>query len=172
MGYAGGHTTNPTYHNLADHTETLQLDFDPAQITYRELLRLFWVEHRPVHKPWSRQYMSAVFCDNAAQFEIAEQVKAEFEARWDATVYTEVRIEPHFYRAEDYHQKYRLQRYEPIMHDLSRYYPRFDDLVDSPTATRLNAYFGGAVAKAKLVREIESFGLSQQSVAILNKKVR
>ena len=157
---------------MADHTETLQLDFDPNQISYGELLRIFWVEHRPLHQPWSRQYMSAIFCGNEVQLEVAGRIKNEFEARWDATVYTEVRLEKDFYRAEDYHQKYRLQRFESIMNDLKQYYPRFDDLVDSPTATRLNAFLGGALSKTKLPAEMEVFGLSPQSTAILKKTAR
>ena len=67
MGYAGGKKSNPTYHDLGDHTETLQIDFDPDVITYDELLEIFWASHNPGRKSWSRQYMAAVFYHNHKQ---------------------------------------------------------------------------------------------------------
>lgn len=61
VGYAGGSTENPTYWDLADHTETIQFDYDPAKISYPDLLNIFFHNHKPIAEPWKRQYMSAVF---------------------------------------------------------------------------------------------------------------
>jgi len=64
VGYTGGSTKNPTYHSLGDHTETVQIDYDPTQISFEELLDVFWDSHRPTQRAWSRQYMAAVFFHN------------------------------------------------------------------------------------------------------------
>ncbi len=61
VGYAGGTKRNPTYYNLGDHTETIQIDYDPTYVSYRELLDIFWESHDPAARPWSRQYMAVVF---------------------------------------------------------------------------------------------------------------
>jgi peptide methionine sulfoxide reductase MsrA len=61
VGYAGGMKKNPTYRSLGDHTETVQIDFDPSVIPYGELLAVFWESHEPGSSTWSRQYMNAVF---------------------------------------------------------------------------------------------------------------
>ena len=53
VGYSGGTRENPTYTALGDHTETLQIDFDPSVVSYRDLLAIFWAGHDPSAKPWS-----------------------------------------------------------------------------------------------------------------------
>src|SRR4051812_14157562 len=57
VGYTGGELPDPTYAKLGDHTETIQLDYDPARISYEELLQIFWTGHNPVKRVWGRQYM-------------------------------------------------------------------------------------------------------------------
>jgi len=59
VGYAGGSTSSPTYRNIGDHTETIQIDYNPKEISHEELLDVFWRSHSPEVKSWSRQYMSA-----------------------------------------------------------------------------------------------------------------
>lgn len=61
VGYAGGSKENPTYYSLGDHSETIQIDYDPTQISYGQLLEVFWNSHNPTYEPWSRQYMSIIF---------------------------------------------------------------------------------------------------------------
>ena len=58
VGYAGGTKKNPAYHNLGDHTETIQIDYDPTKISFEKLLETFWDSHNPAQRSWSRQYMS------------------------------------------------------------------------------------------------------------------
>lgn len=75
VGYAGGKTDAPTYRHMGDHTETVQIDYDPGRITYEELLKIFWESHDPESRPYSVQYKNAVFFHNAAQEEGRRQVK-------------------------------------------------------------------------------------------------
>ncbi len=61
VGYAGGTLANPTYYNLGDHTETIEMDYDPDVITYTELLAIFWNSHDPTSPSYSRHYKSIIF---------------------------------------------------------------------------------------------------------------
>ncbi len=116
-GYAGGWVVDPTYQQVCEgttgHAEVVQLTFDPAAVSYRELLGVFFTIHDPTTPnrqggDVGTQYRSAVFYHGAAQREAAEQVVAELTAEgvWDAPIVTEVVPLETFYAAEDYHQDY------------------------------------------------------------------
>lgn len=157
---------NPTYYSLGDHTETLQLDFDPAQISYEQLLDIFWDSHNPTRGAWSRQYKAAVFVHNEAQAQLAQASKAriasEKTGRWfNRHIQTEILPAETFYLAEDYHQKYMLQHSPRLWGDILGIYR--DDMmgwVNSTAAARLNGYAGGYGSAAQLTEEIDSLGLS------------
>ena len=177
MGYAGGEKLDPTYYSLGDHTETLQLDYDPARISYEALLEIFWNSHNPARQAWNRQYMSALFYHNAGQQELALETKARQEAGrrgkiLGRKIYTEILPAGPFYRAEDYHQKYLLQRRGELMQEYRAIYPNFVDLVDSTAATRVNGYVGGYGSLAALETELDSLGLSPAGREKLVRMVR
>jgi len=109
VGYAGGQTATPTYRSMGDHTETVQVDYDPERISYARLLDIFWKSHQPTGKSWSRQYMNAVFYHDAQQHRIAMASKEDVENKIGRTVKTEVVPLRSFTMAEDYHQKYILK---------------------------------------------------------------
>jgi peptide-methionine (S)-S-oxide reductase len=116
-GYAGGHVPNPTYRAVCDgttgHAEVVQITFDPALVSYRQLLEVFFTIHDPTTlnrqgADVGTQYRSAVFYHSPEQRATAEQVIAEMEAArvWDSPIVTEVSPLTEFYPAEDYHQDY------------------------------------------------------------------
>lgn len=105
VGYAGGSQKHPTYEDLGDHTETAAIEFDPAKITYDELLAHFWAEHDPLAKT-KTQYRSAIFYANDKQKELAEQSKVAQEQKLGQPVTTAIEPLDKFYRAEEYHQQY------------------------------------------------------------------
>jgi peptide-methionine (S)-S-oxide reductase len=116
-GYAGGHVERPTYREVCEgttgHAEVVQITFDPALVSYRELLEVFFTIHDPTTlnrqgADVGTQYRSAVFYHSPEQRETAEQVIAEMEAAhvWDSPIVTEVSPLAEFYPAEDYHQDY------------------------------------------------------------------
>ena len=72
VGYTGGRKLNPTYYSLGDHTESFQVDYDPTQISYQQLLDIFWDSHNPTRGAWSRQYRAAIFVHNEAQTQLAD----------------------------------------------------------------------------------------------------
>ena len=158
MGYTGGKTTSPTYHDIGDHAEGIQLDFDPSKLSYAALLQKVFETHDPTSSAGSGQYRVAVFVHDAAQRRVAEQV-ARARAR-GAQVRMPIEAAGTFTRAEDYHQKHDLQSSSELMRELRRYYPRFRDFVDSTAAARLNSYVAGQGSKAQLAADLERLGLS------------
>jgi len=160
VGYAGGTTKNPTYHNLGDHTETIQIDYDPTQISYKELLDVFWDSHNPAQPSWSRQYMSIVFYHNDEQKKLAMETRDREAARINGEILTEIVPASEFYLAEAYHQKYRLQQVPDLMEEFRVMYPDDEDLVDSTAAARVNGYLGSYGTFEALQAETSGLGLS------------
>lgn len=160
MGYAGGRKENPDYSNLGDHTETVQVDFDPRRISYSQLLDVFWSSHDPTERNWSRQYMNAIFYHNDRQRESALASLAVVEKKIDSKVRSGVLPLRTFYLAEDYHQKYLLKRRTDLMRELSRIYPQKKDFMDSTAVARINGYIGDNGNPEQLAREIGRLGLS------------
>lgn len=172
VGYAGGLTPTPTYARIGDHTETVQVDYDPARLTYGQLLEIFWEAHQPTRQPWSRQYWNAVFYHDDAQRRSAMASKAAVEQKIGRAVETEVLPLRAFTLAEDYHQKYVLKRHEALKAEMQRIYPRHDDFVDSTAVARLNGYAGGNGGREQLRREIDRLGLSAEGKKALTAMVR
>lgn len=119
VGYAGGHTPNPTYDEvcsgLTGHTEVVLVVFDPRVISYERLLAVFWEAHNPTQgmrqgNDIGTQYRSAIYCTSDAQLQAARASEARFQAELDKAGYgaitTEIAEAPAFYYAEAYHQQY------------------------------------------------------------------
>jgi peptide-methionine (S)-S-oxide reductase len=143
VGYAGGRQENPDYGHIGDHTETVQVDYDPQRITYSELLDIFWQSHKPTGRSWSRQYMNAVFYHDDRQQQLAMASKSAVEKKIGQRVKTEVAPLRTFTMAEDYHQKYIIKQHYDLKAEMSRIYPLHRDFVDSTAVARLNAYASG-----------------------------
>ena len=157
---------------MGDHTETVQVDYDPKRITYSQLLDIFWKSHEPTRRSWSRQYMSAVFYHNEEQRRQALASKANLERKIGHAVKTEVVSVRSFTMAENYHQKYLLKSHQALRSEMARIYPNPQDFVDSPAVTRLNGYAGGHGTGDQLSREIDILGLSAEGKKRLAKLVK
>jgi len=168
VGYAGGRAQNPSYHALGDHTETVQIDYDPAVISYETLLAVFWDSHDAAAPVWSRQYKSILFYHDTEQQRLAEASKAREKARRGQKILTEIRPAGAFYRAEEEHQKHQLRFEREILGELRAIYPIFDDYVDSTVATRINGYLGGYGTFVDLEEELPDFGLSSRAAKKLS----
>ena len=162
VGYAGGTAPDPTYRNLGDHAETVQLDFDPAVISYKKLLRIFWGSHMPVRPARSRQYMSAVWYHSEAQREAAEAIKAREEDRRRHELFTEIAPLDTFTWAEDYHQKYSLRKIPDLLAEYIAIYPDPAALVNSTAVSRINGFAAGYGDIGTLQAELDQYGLSPQ----------
>jgi methionine-S-sulfoxide reductase len=160
VGYAGGSKDNPTYYNLGDHTETVQIDYDTTVISYEELLNVFWDSHNPTEPPLSVQYKSIIFYHNEEQKRLAQESKAQREAELKKTIFTEILPYSRFYIAEDYHQKYYASNVPDLYMELKAIYPDVSDYVNSTAVARVNGFVLGKRDIEVLRREIDSYGLS------------
>jgi peptide-methionine (S)-S-oxide reductase len=156
VGYAGGTDPDPTYYSLGDHTEVIQVAYDPDELDYADLLEVFWANHDPFSDPYKRQYRGVVLAHDDDQRAAAEESKAELEARTGQSVATPVETLSSFTLAEDYHQKYEL-RSTPVLGDelVDIYGP---DIVDSTVAARLNGFVAGhgtAQQREQLLADVE-----------------
>ncbi len=172
VGYAGGSTAYPTYHSLGDHAETVQIDFDPATVTYKSLLDAFWSCHDPFRRSWSRQYAHIVFCHSGEQETLARELKEREESRLGRSITTEIVTYERFFLAEEYHQKHALQRFPEFMGELRSMYTIFRDLVNSTAAARVNGFLGGYGYPEQLEQEIGLYGLSEERSRWLTEIVR
>ena len=171
MGYAGGTTKNPSYHNLGDHSEAVQIDFDPAVISYGELLDVFWKGHDPTANSWSRQYRAAIFYHDEEQRKRALESRNHLASETKGRIATVIEPYSGFYIAEDYHQKHSLRFYPEIMKEFMAIYPGTKSLIDSTAVSRVNGYLGGYGSCDSLKKEIEGFGLSQRAKEMLTSVV-
>jgi peptide-methionine (S)-S-oxide reductase len=121
VGYAGGTLDNPTYEQVCSgrtgHAEVVQVEFDPAQVSYEQLLQVFWENHNPTQlnrqgPDIGTQYRSAIFYHSPEQKEVAEQSKQQLEAsgQFNRPIVTQIEAASTFYRAEEYHQQYLAKR--------------------------------------------------------------
>ncbi len=172
VGYAGGTKPGPTYRNLGDHSETIQIDYDSSKITYQELLDAFWTGHDPTYKSWSRQYASIIFVHNDEQRRLAEESRARIAKERGSTIHTEIVPYSGFTLAENYHQKHALQQFPEFWKELQQIYPEPAAFVASTAVARVNGYLGGEGSYEDLVREADGLGLSSARKAELLKLVQ
>lgn len=127
VGYEGGALENPTYKDVCTdrtgHAEVVQLVFDPAIVSYRELLELFFSLHDPTQRnrqgpDWGSQYRSVIFFHSPEQEKLAHAMIASLTAAgsFARPIVTQVMPAQTFWRAEEYHQKYLEKRGAPSCH--------------------------------------------------------
>ena len=121
VGYGGGTTTNPTYRDVCSHTtghaEVVEVEYDPARVSYDDLLSVFWQEHDPTQlnrqgPDVGDQYRSVIFYATPEQRAAAEASKQRLEQshKYRRPIVTQIVPAETFYRAEDYHQQYLEKR--------------------------------------------------------------
>jgi hypothetical protein len=123
-------------------------------------LAIFWQEHDPTNRAWSRQYMSAIFYHDETQQKLALETKTPEESRRNKKIQTEILSFDRFYLAEDYHQKYQLRQRRQLMTEFKAIYSRNIDFVNSTAAARVNGYVGGHGKPEEITANIDSLGLS------------
>lgn len=142
VGYAGGTKANPSYHDLGDHTEVFQVDYDPEEVSYTDLLDRVFRSHDPRRQTLKTQYQNIVFAATSAQ---RDALDAYLEANGYDPDGIETRIEQlsRFYPAEDYHQKHSLRSQRPLMEAFEEAGYDDEDLRESPAAAKLNGHAAG-----------------------------
>lgn len=139
-GYSGGHVADPAYEQVCEgstgHAEVVRVHFDPAQVSYRDILEIFFTIHDPTTpnrqgNDVGTQYRSVIYANSPEQMATAKQVIAEMAHVWDAPLVTELAEAPLFYRAEEHHQNYFIN------HPLQSYCA----LVVAPKVTKFRKVF-------------------------------
>ncbi|HKD02249.1 MAG TPA: peptide-methionine (S)-S-oxide reductase MsrA [Terriglobales bacterium] len=121
VGYIGGHTANPTYKEVCTdgtgHAEAVEIEYDPARVSYDQLLDIFWENHDPTQlnrqgPDWGTQYRSAIFFTSPEQEQAAKtsKQKREKSGAYRKPIVTQIVPQAPFYAAEDYHQQYLEKR--------------------------------------------------------------
>lgn len=121
VGYMGGKTTNPTYHDVCTdetgHAEVVEVSYDSARVSYEDLLHIFWTNHDPTTlnrqgPDIGRQYRSAIFYHSPEQHSaaLASKEKLQASGKFRRPLVTEITPAAEFYRAEEYHQQYLEKR--------------------------------------------------------------
>ncbi|MBP1999067.1 peptide-methionine (S)-S-oxide reductase [Paenibacillus shirakamiensis] len=160
-GYAGGTTPLPTYRNMGDHSESLEIDYDPEIISLKSLIHLFWNSHQPlnINDYKGRQYQSLLFYRDDYQQEVSSHVIHERLQQGHDEPATEVLPYEGFELAEERHQKYYLKRFPDALATMLELYPSLDRLTDSTLAARLNGLAKGFTNRERIIAEIEQWPL-------------
>lgn len=166
VGYAGGTFDSPTYRNLGDHTEVIQVDYDPKSEDYKQLLKIFWDNHDPTQK-YKTQYTSLIFYHNPEQKEIAEKSLEEYAKKNGGKLVTRLIPAGKFFDAENYHQKYRLQNQKDLCKMLGISESDGDLLKTSHVAARVNGYLFGKTPEKQMREEAEKLGFDQKTTDFL-----
>jgi len=148
---------NPTYHDVGDHTEVVEVTFDPRKISYRELLEKYWASFPTWLPPAPGRTRAAVLTRGEVQQAIFEAAKRERERRTGDPVYVDAVPEGDFYPAERLHQKFYLQKARPdLVRELAR--GDVDQFFASTAAARLNAYLKGMAGEDALAEAARELG--------------
>jgi peptide-methionine (S)-S-oxide reductase len=119
VGYAGGNKSNPSYEDVCTdetgHAEVVEVEFNPSQISYEQLLDVFWSNHNPTTlnrqgPDVGTQYRSIIFYHSPEQKAAAEKSKIEKTAKFHGPIVTQIEPASKFWRAEEYHQRYLEKR--------------------------------------------------------------
>ena len=173
VGFAGGTTKNPTYRNLGDHTETIEVDFDPSIVSYESLVTEFWRNHYPNRDTYKgRQYLSVLRYRDESQRQTIVRVKDKMEVELGESIETEIASFDTFTVAEERHQKYYLKRYPKVLEQLQDLYPTPESLVNSTVAARLNGFVKGFGTFSSLLTEIDAWSIEEENKKILKAQLR
>jgi methionine-S-sulfoxide reductase len=171
VGYAGGEDLSPTYRRMGDHTESFQVDFDPATVSYEDLLELFWHSHDATLPAFKTQYASLILAHDDTQLGLACESAEHRSQLLGRSVTTRVELLGNFWMAEGYHQKYYLRSDRVLNAEMHALYPTDDALVNSPAAARINALLARGTCD-RVERELASLCLSDAGAARLRSRCR
>lgn len=157
-GYAGGYEPNPTYSNIKDYTEVVQVEYDKSKISYKNLVEKSVNMHSPsARNTGKKQYDNIIFYTNQSEYETIKSV-IENKGYDIDDIGTRIEELEDYHSAEDYHQKYNLRSNRVLEENfLSEYTDT--ELKESPLAAKVNAFAAGNITEEKLP-EMKEFDLS------------
>ncbi|MDR6553153.1 peptide-methionine (S)-S-oxide reductase MsrA [Paenibacillus qinlingensis] len=164
VGFAGGTTDHPTYREMGDHTETVEIVFNSDLLSLENLLNVFWSNHNPtnINDYKGRQYTSMVLYRDSNQQSAAQHVLTNREQQGNSKIDTEIAPYTTFYLAEDRHQKYYLKRYPDAIDKLRTLFSTDEELTNATLAARLNGLAKGYTNMDSIVSDIRTWPISTQ----------
>ena len=170
MGYSGGTSPHPTYHDLEGHSESLRVLYDPGRISYRKLLEVFWEAHDGLRCAPEGQYASRIF---AAEGEQTREARAFLEEKARKGQRPRTRVVPlgPFHPAEPYHQKYLLRQVSGLYGPLVQRFPDERAFWLSASALRVNAFLGGH-GENLFEATLPLLGLDREAQDLLRRLIR
>lgn len=169
VGFSGGTTPDPSYSNIGDHVETVEVTYDPKKVSYRELLDHFWAHHNARAKPIFRQYASAIFCETREEEKAAKAERAALQKKTETDkLLTAVLPFKAFYPASDHHQKYYLQQDKALFKALQDQHLALNSVL----ATKLNSVAGDDGDRAQLADSLSELGIEPDVQAELFRRAR
>ncbi|WP_240548436.1 peptide-methionine (S)-S-oxide reductase [Paenibacillus lignilyticus] len=178
VGFAGGTTDNPPRSGHAgDHTEMVEIEFDPAVARLETILNLFWNNHNPanINNYRDRLYNSLILYRDEAQLSVIQEVMNNRGEQGKGVPETECMPYTVFYPAEDRHQKYFLKRYPDAIAKLRTLFPTEDELTRATLAARLNGIAKGFANMDQIIHEIRTWKISheeQEEIIDLIKQIK
>ncbi len=165
-GYAGGTTPDPTYRRMGDHTEVVEVTYDPEIISYEELVKTFFELHTP-RQAAPRQYRSVILAYDDQQYEAAADILDRIEAEEGERPHTALERLDRFYLAEDYHQKFYLQARSEAAEALDDFYGSRQAWFDTEAAALLNAVAGRELRPSEALERLEDVGWPKLEVGLV-----
>ncbi len=164
VGFAGGTTDNPNTRQTGDHTEMVEIEFDPEIISLESILNVFWSSHNPVNinNYRDRLYQSLILFRDPAQQHVIQEVMKSREEQGNGRPDTEVAPYAGFYPAEDRNQKFYLRRFPDAMDKLKALFATENELMGSTLAARLNGLAKGHTNLEKIIDEIRTWPISSE----------
>jgi peptide-methionine (S)-S-oxide reductase len=146
---------------MRDHTEAIQIEFDPSVVTYETLLSIFWASHNPFSKAWSTQYKAVLWTHGSAQAAAAKLSVAALAKKKKRSPKTEVLPATKFWIAEDYHQKYYLRSRRTLLRALLGVTATGETIRQSTLAARANGWITGHGTPEAIATEVKALKLDE-----------
>ncbi len=162
-GYAGGRSTDPSYKNLEWHTEVVEIDYDPAVISYEDLVALFFAFHDENLRPYDQRVKSLIFFRSEAEETHARQAISRQREVTGKPVFTEAKEMDVFYLAEPEHQNRTVKREVSLYGELTEIFETDDRLQQSILVSKLNGFVYGYGSPEDLEDLLNQLGLSDMS---------
>lgn len=163
VGYAGGSTPEPTHKQMGDHTETVQVDFNPDIVSYSDILYHFWHNHNPNRKKYrDREYISLVLYHDEQQKKVAWQTKRQLEEVRKEKMQTEISPYKRFTQAIERQQKWHIKRIPQAEEVLKSIYSSEKQFIDSVLVARLNSLAKGYGSIESVHQEISEEDVETQ----------
>lgn len=168
VGFSGGNSPYPTPRNKKDHTETVQLDFNPEVISYHTLLNHFFLNHNPNRKKYrDREYISIILYHSEEQRQIAEKIKKEQESFKKTDIQTEITLFENFTMAENRQQKWHIKRVAKAMEELKKIYQTEEEFIHATLPARLNSHAKGYGNLEETKKEIQTWKIEETKMKSL-----